>query len=40
MTAAGLVFMAISWTVIIGLNVFCFTRLRAENDLSRSDSED
>lgn len=32
MTAGGIVFMALSWGVIIALNVFCFLRLRAEND--------
>ncbi len=32
MTAAGMLFMALSWGVIIGLNVFCFRRLRATND--------
>jgi hypothetical protein len=40
MTATGLAFMAISWAVIIGLNVFCFTRLRAENNVSRPESDD
>jgi hypothetical protein len=28
MTAAGLIFMALSWVVIIALNVFCISRLR------------
>lgn len=40
MTAAGLAFMAISWAVIIGLNLFCFARLRSENRGSRPDSDD
>jgi hypothetical protein len=40
MTTAGLAFMVISWAVIIGLNVFCFARLRSENHGSRSGSGD
>lgn len=32
MTAGGMLFMALSWGVIIALNVFCFRRLRATND--------
>jgi hypothetical protein len=27
MTTGGLVFMGLSWAVIIGLNLFCFYRL-------------
>ena len=27
MTTAGVLFMVLSWAVIIGLNVFCFSRL-------------
>jgi hypothetical protein len=30
MTAAGWLFLALSWVVIIGLNLFCFRRLGTE----------
>lgn len=32
MTAGGLVFMALSWAIIIGLNVFCVYRLSGRSD--------
>jgi len=32
MTAGGLVFMAVSWAAIIGLNLFCFYRLGKGDD--------
>jgi hypothetical protein len=32
MTTGGLIFMALSWAVIIGLNAFCFYRLGNDSD--------
>ena len=39
MTVAGMAFMAISWALIIGLNVFCFTQMRAESRADELDSD-
>lgn len=40
MTTAGLLFMLVSWGLIIGLNVFCFRRLwQAGDSLASPDDE-
>lgn len=35
MSAGGWIFMALSWGVIIGFNLYCFARLTAENGNKR-----
>ena len=35
MTTGGIVFMALSWGLILGLNAFCFYRLAKENGRRR-----
>lgn len=36
MNTGGFLFLIASWTIIIGLNLFCFTKLgRAEGERSR-----
>jgi len=32
MTTTGWIFMAVSWTVILGMIVFCFTRMQGKGE--------